>query len=588
MSEKNLYEILGIRPGATQADIRAAYLKLAKQWHPDRNPGNETEAERRFKEIAHAYDVLSDPDKRASYDASGAANYQSSGFESSMDDAAAFDLFISVLLDLAFELAETGADQITIYQALIEMGCPSGTAKNLAQKAHRLGGNAKKSTHREGASKSAPKRNGGGGGSNGGTETADVASNAQDDPRTTFPAGAWSRWFARSLDLLVGAAVASPIIGWLFQWLWTIEQIPFRLAAYVFVISPIPLIADAIIVGIFGNSLGKALLKIRVMKKASAGGMEDLRPISFEDVGSRNFQIWLKGYWCSIPVLAAIPQFLAYLKVSEGKQVPWDLGPDYQGLSPSDIDVLSRRSIQDKQKFIVVRQKTRWELIAAFVVCAIVASIAARVGSQLLGTPLPVLTANEAATNPEVPASDAADATASNPAIPAAPQSSSAATATIPDDVAENMMAGFRDGRIEPATAEIKNANGATYLKIEQVREVGHSRVLFFCGDRNIHILAGIVTDPEQSNFHASISQRSYIELDGEEYLVMGANAARAQGSVMWVERQLDDPTIRAMLQASQLDIWTEGGGALRWGGNLDLKSVRPTLRQFITDCQGA
>lgn len=140
MSEKNLYEILGVRPDASQALIRAAYLKLAKQWHPDRNKSDEAEAEKRFKEIAHAYNVLSDPKKRVAYDA---ASQESSGFESTIDEADAFDLFISVLLDLAFELAENGADQITIYQALIDMGCPGGTAKTLAQKAHKLGGNVK-------------------------------------------------------------------------------------------------------------------------------------------------------------------------------------------------------------------------------------------------------------------------------------------------------------------------------------------------------------------------------------------------------------------------------------------------------------
>jgi curved DNA-binding protein CbpA len=140
MSDQNFYEILGVRPDASQAEIRAAYLKLAKQWHPDRNTGNEAEAERRFKEIAHAYEVLSNSEKRAAYDA---ASKQSSGFENTMDEADAFDLFISVLLDLAFELAENGADQITIYQALVDMGCPSGTAKTLAQKAHQLGGNVK-------------------------------------------------------------------------------------------------------------------------------------------------------------------------------------------------------------------------------------------------------------------------------------------------------------------------------------------------------------------------------------------------------------------------------------------------------------
>lgn len=146
MSHKNLYEILGLRPDASQAEIRSAYLKLAKQWHPDRNIGHEAEAERRFKEVAHAYEVLSNPELRAAYDASDVGDGQSTGFESTMDEADAFDLFISVLLDLAFELAENGADQITIYQALIDMGCPSGTAKTLAQKAHRLGGNKKTRT----------------------------------------------------------------------------------------------------------------------------------------------------------------------------------------------------------------------------------------------------------------------------------------------------------------------------------------------------------------------------------------------------------------------------------------------------------
>lgn len=99
MSEKSLYQILGVSPDASQADIRTAYLKLAKEWHPDRNPGNGAEAERRFKEIAHAYDVLSDPDKRAAYDAAAGTGEHTAGFEGTMDEDAAFDLFISVLLD---------------------------------------------------------------------------------------------------------------------------------------------------------------------------------------------------------------------------------------------------------------------------------------------------------------------------------------------------------------------------------------------------------------------------------------------------------------------------------------------------------
>lgn len=389
MSDKNLYEILGVRPDASQAEIRTAYLKLAKQWHPDRNTGNEVDAERRFKEIAYAYGVLSNSDKRAAYDAS---SQQWSGFDSTIDEADAFDLFISVLLDLAFELAESGADQITIYQALIDMGCPNGTAKTLAQKAHKLGGksDAGKSSGKGTQSNTESRRGNGGGGYNNGTESTNAAPSEPNDPDATFPAGPWSRWFARSLDLLVGAAVASPLIGLLIQFMWALPPLPSpdRLALYLLAIAPLPFIVDAIIVGVFGNSLGKALLKIKVHSKLTVDGVETIQPIYFDEAIQRNFKIWLKGYWCSIPILAAIPQFLAFLKVSDGKQVPWDMGPDYERVKQTDTDDFSATSIPEKQKFFVLRQKTRWELIAAFVVCVIAAPMVGKVGAEFFVGPI--------------------------------------------------------------------------------------------------------------------------------------------------------------------------------------------------------
>ncbi len=69
----SLYETLGVPKNASAADLKKAYRKLARQYHPDRNPGD-AEAERRFKEIQHAYDVLSDPEKRKQYDAFGLGN----------------------------------------------------------------------------------------------------------------------------------------------------------------------------------------------------------------------------------------------------------------------------------------------------------------------------------------------------------------------------------------------------------------------------------------------------------------------------------------------------------------------------------
>jgi DnaJ-class molecular chaperone len=61
------YEVLGVKPDASADEIRSVYRKLAKQYHPDLNPGK-PEAEARFKSISAAYDLLSDPEKRARYD----------------------------------------------------------------------------------------------------------------------------------------------------------------------------------------------------------------------------------------------------------------------------------------------------------------------------------------------------------------------------------------------------------------------------------------------------------------------------------------------------------------------------------------
>jgi len=68
MSAADVYATLGIPKNAAQDDVKKAYRSLAMKWHPDKNPANKEEAERRFKEIAHAYEILSDPQKRAAYD----------------------------------------------------------------------------------------------------------------------------------------------------------------------------------------------------------------------------------------------------------------------------------------------------------------------------------------------------------------------------------------------------------------------------------------------------------------------------------------------------------------------------------------
>src|SRR4029079_15618823 len=67
---KNFYEALGVKRDASDKEIRSAYRKLAREYHPDVTP-NDRAAEARFKEVTAAFEVLSDPDKRKKYDKNG-------------------------------------------------------------------------------------------------------------------------------------------------------------------------------------------------------------------------------------------------------------------------------------------------------------------------------------------------------------------------------------------------------------------------------------------------------------------------------------------------------------------------------------
>ena len=99
MAKRDYYEVLGVDKNATPDELKKAYRKLALQYHPDRNPGDK-EAEEKLKEAAEAYDVLSNPEKKARYDQFGHAGVDGAYGQGGMNMDDIFSQFGSIFGDL--------------------------------------------------------------------------------------------------------------------------------------------------------------------------------------------------------------------------------------------------------------------------------------------------------------------------------------------------------------------------------------------------------------------------------------------------------------------------------------------------------
>jgi DnaJ-class molecular chaperone len=93
VESEDYYEVLGLSRGSSEADIKKAYKKMALKWHPDKNPDQRENAERIFKRVSEAYEILSDAEKRKLYDMYGKAAFSGSSGGGNSAGYSGFDGF---------------------------------------------------------------------------------------------------------------------------------------------------------------------------------------------------------------------------------------------------------------------------------------------------------------------------------------------------------------------------------------------------------------------------------------------------------------------------------------------------------------
>lgn len=128
----NLYDILSISSTASFEDVKSAYRRAAMRWHPDRHVENVPEAEFRFKEISHAYEVLSNPVQRKIYDERLRETQENEQRQQKMN-ADAYVAFVNSMSNLAASMVRGGSNQAEILVTMLSKGCPEWVAAKISQ-----------------------------------------------------------------------------------------------------------------------------------------------------------------------------------------------------------------------------------------------------------------------------------------------------------------------------------------------------------------------------------------------------------------------------------------------------------------------
>lgn len=147
----------------------------------------------------------------------------------------------------------------------------------------------------------------------------------------------------------------------------------------------------------------------------------------------------------------------------------------------------------------------------------------------------------------------------------------------------------FANNGEHATTSELKLQDNITYLKIEQEKSESTGRFLFYCLEKQIVLMAGMVTNPVKTQDVFEWATRSYLTIGNsriqEERKQVNPKGLTASGSVVWASRTLTRNETQKLQASSSIGTWSAADGFMSHGSVVDISAVKGSLQNFVANC---